>query len=405
MEIAYLVVPIDSHENSAEKISELTSLVQSAGAVVCGYSTVKINKIVPATYIGSGTCERIKNLAESENADLIVFDGELTPSQTLNLSSALGDIKVIDRTTLILDIFALSAKSAEGKIQVELAQLNYIYPRLKGKGSALSRLGGGIGTRGPGETQLETDRRHIRRRINFLEEKLVELEKRRALQSERRTKNANLKVALVGYTNTGKSTLLNVLTGSSVIAEDKLFATLDPTTRKLNLGEFNVLISDTVGFIKNVPTTLIEAFKSTLETAIDADLVLIICDAKGDWQSQYETTNEMLDELKVKSHRITVMNKCEQIDDFTIYPNNAEFISAKFNVGLDALKQRIKNFFASNYCKIDLKLPYCKIKEYFALQKYVASEKIIYSEEYVKIEALIPKIHVDKFNKLYSDDF
>jgi len=402
MEIAYLIIPIERDDNEQEKINELTALATSAKAVVCGVTTLKINKIVSSTYIGSGTCERIKLLAESENANLIIFDGDLSPSQTINLSKAFGDIKVIDRTTLILDIFALSAKTSEGKIQVELAQLKYIYPRLKGKGSALSRLGGGIGTRGPGESQLETDRRHIRRRINFLEDRLAELEKRRALQSDRRDKKGILKVALVGYTNTGKSTLLNALTGSEVLAEDKLFATLDPTTRRLNLGDFSVLLSDTVGFIKNVPTALIEAFKSTLETAVDSDLILTVCDATGDWMAQLETTNQMLDELKAKAPRITVINKCEDITDFSTYPNDAEFISAKNKLGLDALMRRISSFFASKYYKMDITIPYLELKNYYALNKYVEKEELIFNDDGVQIKAVIQKIHLDKFNGLYA---
>ncbi|MBQ3571704.1 MAG: GTPase HflX, partial [Clostridia bacterium] len=226
MEIAFLIIPIESQSEQDEKVNEISSLTESAGANVIGYQCVKINKIIPSTYIGKGKAEEIKQRCEDLGVNLVVFDGDLTPSQTLNLSEILGDIKVVDRTTLILDIFASRAKSSEGKVQVELAQLKYIYPRLKGKGAALSRLGGGIGTRGPGESKLESDRRHIRRRINFLEDRLKELEKRRLLQGDRRNKNGMLKVALVGYTNTGKSTLLNALTGSDVLAENKLFATL-----------------------------------------------------------------------------------------------------------------------------------------------------------------------------------
>ena len=198
MEITFIIIPVESYSNIDEQVQEITSLTTSAGAQVAGVECVKINKIVPATYIGKGKLEEIKARCEELECNLVVFDGELTPSQTLNMAESLGDIKVIDRTTLILDIFATSAKSSEGKIQVELAQLKYIYPRLKGKGSALSRLGGGIGTRGPGESQLETDRRHIRKRINYLEDRLSELQTRRQLQVQRRNKNGVLKVALVG---------------------------------------------------------------------------------------------------------------------------------------------------------------------------------------------------------------
>lgn len=279
MEKCFVIIPYEEKIINEERFNEIEALLKTADAVVLGHENCKILKVVPSTYIGKGKLEEIKNYCAELDIETVVFDGELTPSQTLNMAEALGGLKVIDRTTLILDIFALSAKSAEGKIQVELAQLKYMYPRLKGKGEGLSRLGGGIGTRGPGESKLETDRRHIRRRINYLEKQLKELALRRALQSERRKKNNALTVALVGYTNTGKSTLLNALTGSSVLSENKLFATLDPTLRKMNLGEYEIILADTVGFIKNIPTTLIEAFKSTLETAVNADLNLIVCDA------------------------------------------------------------------------------------------------------------------------------
>lgn len=403
MENAYLIIPYDNKDEEQEKIRELTALANTAGANVVGVTTLKINRIVPSTYIGSGTIENIRLLAESEESNLVIFDGDLSPSQTLNLSSALGDIKVIDRTTLILDIFALNAKTSEGKVQVELAQLKYIYPRLKGKGSALSRLGGGIGTRGPGETKLESDRRHIRRKINLLEQRLDELQKRRELQASRRAKNENLQVALVGYTNTGKSTLLNALTGSEVLAEDKLFATLDPTTRKLNLGEFSVLLSDTVGFIKNVPTSLIEAFKSTLETAVNSDLILIVCDATSDWMAQLETTNLMLDELNAKATRITVFNKCENIKEFDAYPNNAVFISAKHNMGLQALLRRISAYFSDNYKKIELDIAYEQLNNFYKAQKYVEHSELIYNDECVKVKAVIANIHMDTFNKIFNN--
>ena len=346
MEIAFIIIPIESGENKDNKLSEIIQLTQSAGAKIQGYEFVKINNVNPSTYIGSGKAEQLNEKIQGLECNLVIFDGELSPSKTLNLSSALSDVKVVDRTTLILDIFALNAKSSEGKLQVKLAQLKYIYPRLKGKGSSLSRLGGGIGTRGPGETQLETDRRNIRRRIISLEKKLKEIETRRQLQTENREKNDVLSVALTGYTNTGKSTLLNALTSSDVLTENKLFATLDTTTRKLNLGNYNVIISDTVGFIKNIPTTLIEAFKSTLEAAINADIILIVCDANADWQNEIATTNSMLDELNCKGARLTVINKCDAVNNFELYPKNAIFISAKNGTGLDKFKQALKDEFA-----------------------------------------------------------
>ena len=345
MEITFIIIPVENGDDKENRLIEISKLVESAGAKTEDYEFVKINSVNPSTYIGSGKAQQLRERIEQSGCNLVVFDGELSPSKTLNLSAALGDVKVVDRTTLILDIFALNAKSSEGKLQVRLAQLKYIYPRLKGKGSSLSRLGGGIGTRGPGETQLETDRRNIRRRIDSLEKKLKEMQTRRRLQADNRQKNSVLSVALTGYTNTGKSTLLNALTSADVFAENKLFATLDTTTRKLNLGNYNVLISDTVGFIKNVPTTLIEAFKSTLEAAVDADIILIVCDAGGDWQTEIITTNAMLDELKTKGTRMLVFNKCDTISDFSLFPKDALFISAKTGFGIDKLKQAINSEF------------------------------------------------------------
>ena len=227
----------------------------------------------------------------------MLFNGELSPSQTLNISAALDHRKVIDRTTLILDIFAKNAQSSEGKLQVELAQLKYIYPRLKGKGEALSRLGGGVGTRGPGETQLETDRRYIRGRLSYLEARLKETEKRRSLQTVRRKKNSVKTIALVGYTNTGKSTLMNLLTGANVYVKNELFATLDPTARTFSIDDVEFLLVDTVGFLQDLPHNLIEAFKSTLESALNCDLALIVCDAAGEYETQLKTTLDTLGEM------------------------------------------------------------------------------------------------------------
>ena len=389
MEISIIIIPVEGYDNQDERLEEIVSLTESAGAKVANHIFVKINKIVPSTYIGSGKTEEIKQLCASEGSDLVVFDGDLSPSQTINLSDALDGIKVVDRTTLILDIFASRARSSEGKLQVELAQLKYIYPRLKGKGAALSRLGGGIGTRGPGESKLESDRRHIRRRINYLEERLLQLEKRRTLQVERRNKKGIFKVALVGYTNTGKSTLLNALTGSQVLAENKLFATLDPTVKKLQLNNFSVLLSDTVGFIKNIPTTLIEAFKSTLETAVEADLILIVCDALSNWPAQLDTTNLMLDELKATAPRIIVFNKCESINDFSTYPSNAVFISAKEKKGLEGLELRISTFFEANYFKDTYLLPYSKLSDVHSLKNYFEYYNVEYFDNYIKLDFVV----------------
>jgi len=260
-EKVFLLFALYDKTDISTRIEELSSLVKTAGAEVVGSEYQFIREVCPATIFGKGKLEQFKTEIREANVDTVIFDGTLSPSKTQNLSDIL-DIKVIDRTTLILDIFAINATTAEGKLQVELAQLEYLLPRLKGQGKALSRLGGGIGTRGPGETRLETNKRYIRNRINSLKNSLKDLENRRNAVGERRKKNGAIVVALAGYTNAGKSTLLNLLSGSDVIAEDKLFATLDPTARKVKIGDFNVIFVDTVGFIRDIPTSLIEAFSS-----------------------------------------------------------------------------------------------------------------------------------------------
>lgn len=398
MESIFIIEPINEKKNEETAVKETTSLVKTAGGIVKGYECIKINKVTPSTYIGKGKVDEIKLACDELGCDLVVFDGDLSPSQTINLSEGLGDIPVVDRTTLILDIFALNALTAEGKMQVELAQLKYMYPRLKGKGSALSRLGGGIGTRGPGETQLETDRRHIRRRMNYLEGKLAELKTRRNLQSDRRKKDGTLIVSLVGYTNSGKSTLLNALTGSNVLAEDKLFATLDPTGRKLQLDNFDVLLVDTVGFIKNIPTSLINAFGSTLESAVDSDLNLIVVDATDNWSEHLETTQNMLDELGSKCLRQIVFNKTEDINDFTGFPKDALFISAKSGKGLDELRDRISELLMVNFSYYDFKVPYEKMGELRKILSIACNQTIEYFDDYVQLKVVIPKKYASMFN-------
>lgn len=400
MEKVFTIIPLLNKTDDAEKrYAEFSSLLSTAGATCSGVENCKITKIVPSTFIGKGKLAEIKNFCEETGVETVAFDGELTPSQTLNISESLGGIKVIDRTTLILDIFALSAKSAEGKIQVELAQLKYIYPRLKGKGEALSRLGGGIGTRGPGESKLETDRRHIRRRINYLEARLEELKTRRNAQTERRKRNNALSVALVGYTNTGKSTLLNALTRSDVLSENKLFATLDPTLRKFDLGDYKIILADTVGFIKNVPTSLIEAFKSTLETAACADLDLIVCDAQNEWEEQLKTTTDMLDELNATAPRILVMNKSENITDFSAFPSDAVFVSAIYKKGFDGLINKIKTILAGNFKKLEFFVKYNEINDFMSLKDFAESSDIKYVDDGVAVKLIVKNENASKFER------
>ena len=309
-EVAVLVcVDFDQYDPESS-LDELEELAKTAGAQVIARMTQKRDKPDNATYIGSGKLEELKSFCEDNEVDLLIFDAELSPSQTRNIEDETG-VRVVDRTTLILDIFAGRAVSGEGKLQVELAQLKYSLPRLTGKGIQLSRLGGGIGTRGPGETKLESDRRHIRRRISTLEEQLEGLEKRRGNLRSRRAKDGIQTVAIVGYTNAGKSTLMNTLTEAGVLAEDKLFATLDPTSRGLDLPDGRrVMLIDTVGLIRRLPHHLVEAFKSTLEEAASATVILNVCDASSDECAEHlRVTADLLTELGCMNKPIiSVMN-------------------------------------------------------------------------------------------------
>jgi GTPase len=292
-------------------MEELASLTETAQGTVVQSVVQKRDRIHPSTYIGKGKVEELKALVEELEADLIIFNDELSPSQIRNLSRDI-DVRIIDRTQLILDIFARRARSKEGKLQVELAQLQYLLPRLMGQGIALSRLGAGIGTRGPGETKLESDRRHIRRRIDDIKGQLDTIVKHRDRYRERRKKNKAFQIALVGYTNAGKSTLFNRLTEADSYEENQLFATLDPMTRKVILPSgFTVLTTDTVGFIQDLPTTLVAAFRSTLEEVKEADLLLHVVDmANPDYFSHEKTVNKLLEELEVDQlPQITVYNK------------------------------------------------------------------------------------------------
>ncbi|MDE6691107.1 MAG: GTPase HflX, partial [Clostridia bacterium] len=329
----------------------------------------------------------------------ILFNGDLSPSQTLNISAALGDRKVIDRTTLILDIFARNAVTSEGKIQVEIAQLKYIYPRLKGKGAALSRLGGGIGSRGPGETQLETDRRHIAYRLKYLEGKLKETRSRRQLQSDRRIKDATKTVALVGYTNTGKSTLLNLLTGADVVSQNALFVTLDPTARKCEIDGENYVLIDTVGFIQALPHDIVEAFKSTLEVALNCDLALFVADAGDDYNLQFETTTKTLEELGFDKKYLKVLNKCDTVADTSSLPTDCILISAKEGTGITALKEQIKKSFEERFKRLKLFVPFEKFNEYEKLRRYATELSREYTDEGLTAEINVENIYADKFTR------
>jgi len=397
MEKVYVIQPIIDEDYRIEH-EEIISLIESSDGIYAGTLYQKIREVNPATYIGEGKLSELKERLSGLDEITVLFNGALSPSQTLNISHVLDDRKVIDRTTLILDIFAKNAKSSEGKLQVELAQLKYMYPRLKGKGEALSRLGGGIGTRGPGESQLETDRRHIRRRIDYLESKLKNIETRRSLLSERRKKNAVKTIALVGYTNTGKSTLLNLLTQSDVFVKDQLFATLDPTSRKMEIDDVEFMLIDTVGFLKNLPHDLIDAFHSTLESALNCDLALIVCDATGEYEMQLKTTLDTLDALHFNAPYIVVMNKSETLRDFEGYPTDAVFISAKENLGTEVLKREILKRFQNDYVFCSLRVPYRSVSDYNANKKYLKERNIIFNDFGMLIDAVIPAMYISKFH-------
>ena len=398
LEKIYIIQPITRENADKYRIlqAEAVALIESAGAAYAGTIYQNVHEINPATYIGAGKLLELQERLYGLDEITILFNGNLSPSQTLNISTALNDRKVIDRTTLILDIFAKNAKSSAGKVQVELAQLKYLYPRLKGKGAALSRLGGGVGTRGPGETQLETDRRYIRGRLQYLENRLKETEKRRALQTARRKKTDIKTIALVGYTNTGKSTLLKTLTGAETYVKNELFATLDPTARKLTIDGVEFLLVDTVGFLQDLPHNLIEAFKSTLESALHCDLALIVCDATGEFDKQTQTTLQTLQELHFSSPYLLVMNKSETLDDLSVLPYESIPVSAKENLGLERLKREILNAFKEDFLFYELFVPYEKSNEYASIKRYLTERRSEFTNEGQKIEVVVPAKYANR---------
>ena len=406
LEKIYIIQPITRENASKYKVlqEEAVSLIESAGAVYAGTIYQNVREINAATFIGEGKLLELRERLDGLDGITVLFNGELSPSQTLNISAMLDNRKVIDRTTLILDIFAKNARTSEGKLQVELAQLKYIYPRLKGKGEALSRLGGGVGTRGPGETQLETDRRYIRGRIQYLENRLKETEKRRALQTERRKKDSVKTIALVGYTNTGKSTLMNLLTGADVYVKNELFATLDPTARKFEIEGIEFLLVDTVGFLQDLPHNLIEAFKSTLESAIHCDLALVVCDATGEYDMQMQTTLQTLREMNFQSPYLLVMNKSENITDHSVLPYGSIAISAKEQVGISALKQAILREFKNDYLFCKLFIPYAQMHVYNANKQYLIERNSVFTDDGQEVDVVIPAYYAEKFTDFIKNE-
>lgn len=350
-------------------LAELERLADTAGADTVGVVTQKLDTLNPRTFVGSGKVDQIAELCRSTEADLIIFDDELTPSQQSNLEKSVdSNLKVIDRTALILDIFALHATSKEGRLQVRLAQNQYLLPRLRGMWAHLAsnRMGGGVGSRfGEGESQLEIDRRLVRKRITNIKRELAHLSEVRALQRESRYESGMFKVALAGYTNAGKSSLLNKLTDADVLAYDKLFATLDSTTRKFELPEGReITLTDTVGFIKKLPTTLVEAFKSTLDEITGADLILHVVDASSDeFEDQIVAVNEVLEQIGAHSlPQIPVFNKCDLLSEERQAQLRFEYgaltVSANTGKGVDELIEHIAQMAAAQDEQVDVLIPY-----------------------------------------------
>ena len=390
-------VCLDDERDTRESLDELEELAKTAGATTVAKVIQSRDAFHPGTYIGKGKIEEVRLLAEQLNATGIVCDDELSPAQLKNLEDAL-QIKVIDRTVMILDIFASRASTKEGKIQVELAQLRYRATRLIGLGNSLSRLGGGIGTRGPGEKKLEIDRRLIKDRISILKKELEGVKQARETIRKSRMNNPIPVVAIVGYTNAGKSTLLNTLTDARILAEDKLFATLDPTTRNLVLESGQqILLTDTVGFIRKLPHHLIEAFKSTLEEAKYADVILHVVDASNPvHDKQMHIVYETLENLGVKDKPIiTAFNKIDALEEVEIMKDlkadETVRISAKNKIGLDHLLDTIEGILREQKQLIEKVFPYSEVGKIQAIRKYGQLLEEEYQEEGIFVKAYVPK--------------
>ena len=390
-------VQADDNEDTEKSLDELEELAQTAGAETVGRIIQNREQIHPGTYVGKGKLDEIKNLLWETDATGIICDDELSPAQLGNLQDAL-DTKVMDRTLIILDIFAERASTNEGKIQVELAQLKYRQSRLVGLGKSLSRLGGGIGTRGPGEKKLEMDRRLIKGRIAQLNHELKDVKRHREVTREQRSRNHIPVIAIVGYTNAGKSTLLNRLTGASVLEEDKLFATLDPTTRGLKLPSGQeVLLTDTVGFIRKLPHHLIEAFKSTLEEAKYADMILHVVDVSNpQMDEQMYTVYETLQNLDVKDKVvITAFNKQDRLTEVPIIrdfkADHIVNISARTGQGLDALQSVIEQILRERKIEISRTYSYADAGKIQLIRKYGELLDEEYREDGIFVHAFVPK--------------
>ena len=389
-------VAFDTDDDTERSLDELGELAKTAGAQTVGRMIQTRDNFHPATYIGKGKIEELRLMIDELDATGIICDDELSPAQFKNLEDELG-VKVMDRTMVILDIFAARATSSEGKIQVEMAQLKYRSIRLAGFGTSMSRLGGGIGTRGPGEKKIETDRRLIRDRISKLSADLKDMKEHRDVQRSKRAKTSTPVAAIVGYTNAGKSTLLNKLTDAGVLSEDKLFATLDPTTRSMELpnGE-KVLLTDTVGFIRKLPHNLIEAFKSTLEEAKYADMIIHVVDCSNDdYERHMATVYETLKQLDVGDKPIiTLFNKCDKYGELPILKDSkadyVENISARTGVGIDEFLEDVQDIILKSRIRIERVFSYSDAGKIQLIREYGQLESEEYTQEGISVKGYVP---------------
>lgn len=390
-----------------DSLEELKQLADTAGATVIKKFIQKRPKPDPAFFIGRGKVQELALFAQQENIDLCIFDDELSPAQQRNIESVMG-IRILDRTALILDIFAQRARTNEGKLQVELAQLQYTLPRIMGKGLMLSRLGGGIGTRGPGETKLEVDRRRIRDRIAFIKEQIEKVKAVRSLHRSKRKKNNVFEVSLVGYTNAGKSTLLNTLTNSDIYAKDQLFATLDPTTRQLTLpNKQEIIITDTVGFIQRLPHQLIAAFRSTLEVVTEADLLVHVIDVSHElYKEQAAAVHEVLKEIGAETKPvITVYNKIDKLPpdsklaDRLALEEDTVCISAAKKLNLESLQQMIESHLKSKAVEVTLCIPYAETAKAAQLHETANVLEQEYTENGAVMKVILPVEDLEAYNE------
>src|SRR6188472_3851013 len=408
-----LAIGITTGREEGEPLAELKELLRTAGVATAGVAVQQREKPDPDRYVGRGKLTELKEQISACDANLVACDDELAPRQERNLEERVG-LPVIDRTAIILDIFADHAHSAEGKLQVELAQLEYNMARMRGLWTHLERLGagrmdGGIGTRGPGESQIETDRRLARNRISALRRGLRETEKNRGVMRARRESSSLPRVALAGYTNAGKSTLLNALTGAEVEVRDRLFHTLDPTTRTFELSGRDYLLTDTVGFIEKLPHQLVEAFKATLEETVLADLILHVVDAASSEQRQaadMQAVNEVLEEIGAgEGPRLLVLNKAdllsaEERDEVLLRHPDAVLVSALDGAGLDALREKIEAAFEDTLAEVELLIPYAEGARLHELHEVAGDLERTERDDGVLVRAKVPVAELHRFNDL-----